>query len=679
MSSLLVDTPQPSKGSTKVGTREDQLVTWVMSRVDRWRQYRDNSFKKRWGEYYRLWRGRWTAVDKNRSSERSKLIAPALSQAIEMTVAEMEEATFGREQWFDVRDDVLSAQAGDTEATKQLTSTRDLLLDDANKQGVPDAIASSYLNGALYGNGIAKIVMDKQITRVPGSVDPLTGTRSPPTNQEQWVVKLDPIPADEFVPDPSGSNIDEMMGCAHELLKPTAWVNRLQSRGVFLKKAKVNSGDGMDSQIKQERQDLEGGLHKEDTVLITEYHGLIPARLLPPKQTRANNPLDALLDAEEIQSGDETMVEAIVTISNKSELLRARANPFWRQDRSIVAYQHEKVPGRFWGRGVAEKGFNPQKALDAELRSRMDALALISNPMMAADITRMPRGFDLRIRPGKLWLTNGSPKDVIQPVVFQGLDPNTFNQTGEMERMVQMGTGAMDSATPIRNNERNSTATGSSLQQAGFVKRSKRAMANVSRNFLQVIVQKMLWRYMQFDSKRYPIDVDFRVMGTLGIVARELEQNQLTQMLGVVEAGSPPHLVLIKAIFDNSSSPYKAQINAAVDQMLQGPSEEEQQEQQILKQMELAKLQTELQQAAFTNEKIQSETILNLAKAQSQKFEDESENVNLQLAIQKTMKEFGELQELRRQNDAALMNAQANILKARQGNGGNNGSGSSGS
>lgn len=596
-----------------------------------------------------------------------------------MTVAEMEEATFGREQWFDVRDDVLSAQAGDTEATKQLTSTRDLLLDDANKQGVPDAIASSYLNGALYGNGIAKIVMDKQITRVPGSVDPLTGTRSPPTNQEQWVVKLDPIPADEFVPDPSGSNIDEMMGCAHELLKPTAWVNRLQSRGVFLKKAKVNSGDGMDSQIKQERQDLEGGLHKEDTVLITEYHGLIPARLLPPKQTRANNPLDALLDAEEIQSGDETMVEAIVTISNKSELLRARANPFWRQDRSIVAYQHEKVPGRFWGRGVAEKGFNPQKALDAELRSRMDALALISNPMMAADITRMPRGFDLRIRPGKLWLTNGSPKDVIQPVVFQGLDPNTFNQTGEMERMVQMGTGAMDSATPIRNNERNSTATGSSLQQAGFVKRSKRAMANVSRNFLQVIVQKMLWRYMQFDSKRYPIDVDFRVMGTLGIVARELEQNQLTQMLGVVEAGSPPHLVLIKAIFDNSSSPYKAQINAAVDQMLQGPSEEEQQEQQILKQMELAKLQTELQQAAFTNEKIQSETILNLAKAQSQKFEDESENVNLQLAIQKTMKEFGELQELRRQNDAALMNAQANILKARQGNGGNNGSGSSGS
>jgi len=679
LSSLLVETPRPIQGATKIGSREDQLVSWVMSRVNRWRQYRDNSFKKRWGEYYRLWRGRWSVIDKNRSSERSKLIAPALSQAIEMTVAEMEEATFGREQWFDVRDDVLSAQAGDTDATKQLIATRDLLLDDANKQGIPDAIASAYLNGALYGNGIAKIVMDKKITRTPGSIDPLTGTRSPPTTDEQWVVKLDPIPADEFVPDPAGTNIDEMMGCAHELLKPTAWVSRLQSRGVFLKKAVVTAGDGRDSLIKQERQDLESLLHKEDTVLITEYHGLIPARLLPPKQKRGDNPIDALLDAEEIKSGDETMVEAIVTISNKGELLRARANPFWRQDRSIVSYQHEKVPGRFWGRGVAEKGFNPQKALDAELRSRMDALALISNPMMAADITRMPRGFDLRIRPGKLWLTNGPPKEVLTPVIFQGLDPSTFNQTGEMERMVQMGTGAMDSATPIRQNQRNSTATGSSLQQAGFVKRSKRAMANVSRNFLQVIVQKMLWRYMQFDSKRYPIDVDFRVMGTLGIVARELEQNQLTQMLGVVEAGSPPHLVLIKAIFDNSSSPYKAQINAAVDQMLQGPTEEEQQQAQFAQQMQQAQLQANLEKTQLEGAEIQSKIMLNIAKVQSEEVGSEFEGAKLQVEVQRLFKELDELNEQRRQNDAALMNAEANLIKARNSGGGNNGSGQNGS
>jgi hypothetical protein len=636
--------------------------------------HRDNAFKQRWGEYYRLWRGRWTEADKNRKSERSRLIAPALSQAIEMTVAEMEEATFGREQWFDVRDDVLSQQQGDTEAIRKIIATRDLLLDDADRFGVPDAIAASYLNGALYGNGIAKIVMDKVTTRIPGKVDEQTGRRSPPTESVRWVVKLDPIPADEFVPDPSGTTVDEMLGCAHEVMKPRAWVARLQSRGIFLQ-TDVSHHDGRDSEMKAERRDLEGELHHEDTVLITEYHGLIPARLLPTKR-RSPNPLDALLDEEEIKSGDETMVEAIVTISNKDQLLRARQNPFWRQDRSIVSYQHEKVPGRFWGRGVAEKGFNPQKALDAELRARMDALALISNPMMAADVTRMPRGFDLRIRPGKLWLTNGPPKDVLQPVVFAGLDPNTFNQTGEMERMVQMGTGAMDSATPIRQNERNSTATGSSLQQAGFVKRSKRAMSNVSRNFLQPIIRKMMWRYMQFDSKRYPFDVDFRVMGTLGIVARELEQNQLTHMLGLVPEGSPPQLVLIKAIFDNSSSPYKAQINSAVDQMLQGPSEEEQAKAQFLEQLQIAQLKAEVEKTQGENIKLQTEAMLNIAKAQSEEVKTEFEGAQLQIEVQRLFKEIEELAEMRRQNDAALINAQANFIKARQSgsSGGNSGS-----
>ena len=45
--------------------------------------------------------------------------------------------------------------------------------------------------------------------------------------------------------------------------------------------------------------------------------------------------------------------------------------------------------------GVEEyvrKGITAQKALDAELRARIDALALTIHPMMAMDATRMPRG-----------------------------------------------------------------------------------------------------------------------------------------------------------------------------------------------------------------------------------------------------------------------------------------------
>jgi len=653
MSIIVSDTPTRTQAS-----KEDELASWIMERVNAWRTHRDNAFKDRWGEYYRLWRGRWSEKDKNRSSERSKLIAPALSQAIEMTVAEMEEATFGRTQWFDLRDDI---EAGPEEKAA-MVKTRDRLLDDANKAGVPDAISAAYLNGALYGSGIAKIVMDIKDVLSPGPLLP-DGTREI-ISVKKRVFRLDPLPADEFIPDPAGTTIEDMQGCAHELVKSQSWVARMQAKGIF-QSVDITAGEVSDT--KSERGDLEGSLKDTEAVLITEYHGLVPARLLPTKVKRDKQPIDAIMDELEIKSGDETMVEAIVTIGDKRHMLRASKNPFWMQDRSIVSYQHEKVPGRFWGRGVAEKGFNPQKALDAELRSRMDALALISNPMMAADITRMPRGFDLKIRPGKLWLTNGPPRDVLQPVVFQGLDPSTFNQTGEMERMVQMGTGAMDSATPTNINARNSTATGSSLQQAGFVKRSKRAMSNVSRNFLQPIIQKLLWRYMQFDKQRYPVDVDFRVMGTLGIVARELEQVQLTQMLGLVEPGSAPQLVLVKAIFDNSSSPYKGELNAAIDQMLAPPSEEDVAKQEAFEQVKFLTLKADLEKKSMESRKLQSEVILNIAKAQSEEVKTQFDGANLDIEVQRLIKELDELGELSRQNDAALLNAQANLIKAQGG------------
>ncbi len=65
------------------------------------------------------------------------------------------------------------------------------------------------------------------------------------------------------------------------------------------------------------------------------------------------------------------MVEALVTLTEDGFVLRAVENPYRMKDRPYVAYQHDSVPGEFWGRGVAEKGYNPQKALDAELRARI--------------------------------------------------------------------------------------------------------------------------------------------------------------------------------------------------------------------------------------------------------------------------------------------------------------------
>lgn len=644
--------------NVKPRTREAELVSWVMSRVDRWRDYRDNSFKDKWDEYYRLWRGRMHVKDKNRKSERSKIVTPALSQAIDSTVAELEMAVFSNKRWFDLDDDY-----GD-DAPDDIMAVRDALHDDLFFVNAADAISEAFLNGALYGTMIGKIVMiDDRITSFKRDAQGVM--RAVKTGQVFF--GIEPIEAGELVVDPSGKNIDEMLGVAHEVLRPKAAITRLQNNGTYYKR--MVGAHNVDEDKGVARKDLEQSIQGEDVVLVTEYHGLVPLRMLPTKEDK--NPLDEMLDKETAaKEGDGPLVEAIVTIANKGRLLRAIKNPFPGGDRSIVAAQFEKVPGRFYGRGVAEKGYNPQKALDAEVRMRIDALALVSNPMMGADVTRLPRGFDFSVRPGKVWLTQGAPKDVLHPVQFSQMDPNTFNQTSEMERMVQMGTGAFEVAAPLKENRRNETASGSSMILGAFVKRSKLVLHNIERNFLGPLLRKLVWRYMQYEPDRYPSDARFKVASTMGIMARELEQSQLIQLMQMVEANSPPFLTMLKSIMNNSSVTNKAEILGSIDRML-NPSEEEQARQKQLQEMEMLGLQLELGEKEAKMREMLANEVLRKAQAQLALIKGQVEGVGVELDVAAMQKEFEKLEiELRevaafeRQVDVSEMKVRVDAMKA---------------
>lgn len=541
-----------------------KLVQWITVRVDEWREYRDSNYKARWEEYYRLWRGIWHSEDKTRESERSKLISPALQQAIEASVGELEEATFGKGKWFDISDDVEDKDRKDMEIIKSR------LFEDMEYANVPDAICEAYLNGAIYGTGIAKIIVE-QVTKkkpVAAAIGFNFGSTFEAMMQEEVVCRLEAIPPDQFVIDPTARTIDEALGCAHEMVRPKYSIEKKQSMGVYFDTPIGAFIDDIDVSGKGEQKSKVSS----DKVKITEYAGMIPRRLLEAINPSDSSKDDSLGDVVEKASKDEDLdlVEALVTIANDAILLKAVENPFTMMDRPYVAYQHDTVPNRFWGRGVAEKGYNPQKALDAELRARIDGMALTIHPMIAADGSRLPRGMNFSVRPGRTVLTNGNPKDVIMPFNFGQVSPNTFHQSGDLERMIQMGTGAMDSATPVGISPRNNTASGMSMIASGAIKRSKRTMQNIERNFLIPIIDKFAWRYMQFDPNRYPAsDTKFMARSTMGIMAREFEQQQLTNLLQAVPPESPAHWILLKGIIDNSSMDNKEEMMQVMDQLLQ--------------------------------------------------------------------------------------------------------------
>jgi len=172
-----------------------------------------------------------------------------------------------------------------------------------------------------------------------------------------------------------------------------------------------------------------------------------------------------------------------------------------------------------------------------------------------------------------------------------------------MERMVQMGTGAFDTVTALKNGQTQSGANSASSNSAmigAFVKRSKRAAGTIEENLIKPLVQKSLWRYMQFDPQRYPVDFKFKVNAAMGIMAREVEAMQLTQLLGMLPQEVAPNVALAvaKGIVDLSSVTNKTEIKSVIDKALAPPSEEEQ------------KMQAELQKLQFIAQKAQAEALV---------------------------------------------------------------------
>ena len=617
--SILVDAPSDTGRPNDQMSPEMELVGWVVPKVSKWEDFRNQGYNRKWAEYWRMWRGQWSQEDKNRLSERSRLIAPALAQAIEMSVAEVEEAMLSREQWFDVVDDLADEQKLDA------TLARDQLTEDLDFTNAKDAASEAVLNSAIFGTGIMKVSTDviEDLTLVRDQNLRLRAQRD-----QRVIVPWEPIRPDEFIPDPSATCISDMLGCAHKTVKPMHSVLEKIQMNIYRKEAlavlapgrKEKTGHEVDfSTEAQANQTLNS--HDTDSVEVLEYHGKVPLKLMN-RLRRPETDLDILLELDDRRNDrgvDGPMVEAIVTIANGSVLLRAMVNPFVMQDRSIIAFQWERVPGRFWGRGVAEKGYNPQKALDAEMRARIDALGFVSAPMIGVDSGRVPRGFKMEVKPGKVWLTQGRPSEVLEPVQVGNFQPNTFNQTQELMQMVQMGTGAFDTATSLKNQSQSgaSGATANSVFLGAFVKRAKRAIQNVERNLLGPAIRKSMLRYMQFAPERYPVDAKFQVKASLGIVAREVEQANLTQLMAMLPEQFPQVTVAVaQGIMDLSSVTNKAQILQAMEQALQPPSPEEQQQQQELQELQLEAAKAQATQELLENQKTLAEIRKILAEAE---------------------------------------------------------------
>lgn len=562
---------------------EESIEDWVITKCEDWRDNYESNYSERFDEYYRLWRGIWDSSDSNRQSERSRIIAPALQQAVESNVAELEEATFGRGKWFDVSDNY-----GDTEK-KDVLFLRNKLSEDFETCKVRQAVAETLINAAVFGTGVGELVIEEMKEMVPAT-QPIMGgdLQAVGVNIKETVkVKLKPILPQNFLIDPVATNVEDAMGVAIDEFVSLHHVELLQEQGVY---RDVHVGTASPDTELEPDQDLT--MYNDEKVRLTKYYGLVPRELLESSSEddgEEDEEEEELVDLDETEKTENKSkyVEAVVVVANGGVLLKAEANPYMMQDRPIIAFSWDVVPGRFWGRGVCEKGYNSQKALDTELRARIDALSLTVHPMLAIDATRLPRGAKPEIRPGKIILTSGNPQEVLQPFNFGKVDQITFAQAGALQQMVQQATGAVDSAGIAGQVNGEATAAGISMSLGAIIKRHKRTLINFQQSFLLPFVKKAAYRYMQFDPENYPVaDYKFNASSTLGIMAREYEVTQLVQLLQTMQKDSPLYNTLIQSIIENMNLSNREDLLAAMQKAME-PDPQAAQAQQAVQQSQL--------------------------------------------------------------------------------------------
>ena len=213
--------------------------------------------------------------------------------------------------------------------------------------------------------------------------------------------------------------------------------------------------------------------------------------------------------------------------------------------------------------------------------------------MIAVDATRLPRGAKFEVKPGKAFLTNGAPSEILLPFHFGTNDGQAMQTSKEFERMLLMATGTIDSNGTVSQVARDGQSM--DMATATMIKKYKRTLVNFQEDFLIPFIYKATWRYMQFDPERYPsTDVKFIPTASLGIIAREYEQKQLAFLIQTLGAQSPLTPILMQGVLKNSSLSNREQMIQEMSKMSQ-PDPQQQQAQQQGMQLDLAQKQADVQ------------------------------------------------------------------------------------
>jgi len=180
---------------------------------------------------------------------------------------------------------------------------------------------------------------------------------------------------------------------------------------------------------------------------------------------------------------------------------------------------------------------------------------------------------------------------------------------------------------------------------------------NFQNTFLIPMINKALWRKIQFDVDRYPInDYKFVPYSTMGIMAKELEMQQMVQMLQSISKDSPAFDVILLALFQNSSIHNRDQIVQALIEGNQANPELEELK-KITTQLQIQQAQAEIQKTLAEAEEEKAKAVKWTAEA----AKSQPNAIDIESKILKLQKDVLNLDKIKADIDNKISETQRNI------------------
>lgn len=414
----------------------EQLTTLVNDHVDSsWQDSR--SIRRRWIHYYDLNRGIWTG---RYHRGKHNVHIPIMHTVVEASTARQVQTSLGVfPPW------AFRGAAGE-EDVMIARKWEGLVGAQARDAHLYQKAFDFFKMAKLYGTAISRHGWDfkshhaqfRDTTRLPVS------NRIATTLRSHEVVTFNgpnvrPIDNLDFFPQAGIARMEDMERAAELYTLSLEQARDLVEDGVFDKpelKRLEQEGGGQEEAIENlknlrghphitglQNRDDRPGPNFERLISCVDFVGRIPRELALP------GGFDRVL----------------LTVANKRFLLRAVPIPWFDQKLPWLAYSPSPDPHFFWGVGAGELLAKIQLGANKFTNQTLDAIALAIDPAMVVSRRANITDQNLRMRPGRIFLTDGSPQDnwMPLPMSLQGIQLGP-QATEMLWRWGQQGTGVIE-------------------------------------------------------------------------------------------------------------------------------------------------------------------------------------------------------------------------------------------